>query len=58
MVQNVQTKLRVSLLAHWVARADLEVVGGGVQLPTALVVTAERLLANIRAPRLPVVLIL
>lgn len=40
------------------ARADLEMVGGGVQLPTALIFTAERLLAYIRAPRLPVVLIL
>lgn len=38
--------------------ADLEMVGSGVELSTAFIFTAERLLANIRAPRLPVVLIL
>lgn len=45
-------------LAQTCAGAHLEVVGGGVELPTALVLTAERLLADVGWPHLPVVLIL
>lgn len=38
--------------------AHLEVVRGGVELPAALVLAAERLLTDVGGPHLPVVLIL
>lgn len=50
--------LQVQILILQRRCAHLEVVGGGVKLPTAFVLAAERLLANVGLSHLPVVLIL